>query len=92
MVVSQFNVKSIGTLEPKNDAPVRPHGHRPETPQVAFERMKMISGETKLLRGHGVIGNSENFLNCIYKVRPYSSAVLLLVKPLKAAMLKAPDH
>src|SRR5260370_13140936 len=92
VVVDQFNVKRIGTFEPKNNTPVCPHGYRPETLPVAFQRMKAITREIQLLRSHGVIKNRQNFLNCIYKIWPYSSPVGFVVKPFKAPMLTTPDH
>ena len=45
VVVDQFNVKRIRTLKAENNAPVRPHRNRPKTLQVAFQRVKPVSGE-----------------------------------------------
>ena len=91
VVVDQFNVKRMGTFEPKNNAPVCPHGDGQETLPVAFQRMQAVTREIKLLCSHGVIKNRQNFLNCIHKIWPYPAAVVLLVKPFKAAMLKTPN-
>jgi hypothetical protein len=36
MAISQLNIKRILALKSKNDAPIRPHGHGPESLQIAF--------------------------------------------------------
>jgi hypothetical protein len=45
VVVGQFNVKGVRSFKTKNNASVGPHRHGPEAFQIAFERMKMITGE-----------------------------------------------
>src|SRR5580704_12265685 len=43
VIVDQFYVKCIPALKAEDDPPVRPDGHRPELPQVAFQRMQTIT-------------------------------------------------
>jgi hypothetical protein len=92
VIVGQFNVKRIGALEAEDDSPIRPHANRPKPSKLAFERMQAIAGEIKLMRGRRVIEDSQNFLNCIREIRPYSATVVALVKSFEAAMLEAPHH
>src|SRR5579862_3274465 len=47
VVVDQFNVESVFSLKPENNAPVCPDGHRPETAQLPLERMQAIAGKVK---------------------------------------------
>src|ERR1035437_6538364 len=42
VVVDQFNVKGVGSFKTKHDAPVGAYRHRPQTFQIAFERVKAI--------------------------------------------------
>jgi len=48
--IHQFNIKGIFSLKSESNAPVCPHGHRPETAQLALERMQAIAGKVKGLR------------------------------------------
>jgi hypothetical protein len=45
VVVDQFNVKCGGFFKTKHDAPVGPHCHGPKPLQIAFQRVKTITGE-----------------------------------------------
>jgi hypothetical protein len=92
VVVDQFNVKSVGSFEAKNDAPIRPHRDRPKPLPFAFERMKAIPGNVESLRRSSRIEGRGNSFHCIHQIRPYTTAVVLFVKPFEAAMFKAPDH
>ena len=54
--------------------------------------MQAVAGESKLLRGRRVIEDSQNFLNCIGEISPYSATVVALVQPFEAAMLETSNH
>ena len=92
VVVNQFNVKSIFLVKTENDAPVGPHRHGPEAPQIAFERMQPVAGEIERLRGGGSIETAKNVLHGFQQIGAYSAAIAPFVKPFQAAMLKAPNH
>ena len=92
MVVSQFNIKSVGSCKTKNDAPVGPHRHGPQTLQVAFERMQAIAREIQSLRRDGGIENRENSFNRIQQVGANPASVTAFVEALEAAMLETPNH
>src|SRR5580704_14213277 len=50
VIIDQFNIKSVFSLETENDAPVCPHRHRPEAAESTLERMQAIAGEIESLR------------------------------------------
>jgi hypothetical protein len=54
--------------------------------------VQAITGEVHGLRRLRSVEPTENVFDVLDQVRPYPTAVLLLVKPFEAAMLKAPDH
>src|SRR5512136_510652 len=45
VVVYQFNVKDVVSFKSENDAPIGPHRDRPQSLQVAFERVQPIAGK-----------------------------------------------
>src|ERR1019366_1077247 len=92
VVVNQFNVKGIGALEAKNDTPIRPHRDRPKPFPFAFERVKAIPGNIESLRRNSRIKRREDSFRLVQQVGPDSAAIVMLVKPFEAAMLKAPNH
>jgi hypothetical protein len=92
VVIDQFNINRIISLEPKNDTPIGPHRYGPEALHVAFKRMEVVRGEAKVLRQQRVIQNGRNFLNRFREVGPNSATVIVFVEPFEAAMLKAPDY
>ena len=92
MIIDQLNVKHVAVLNPKDDAPVCPDGHGPETLQITFERVEAVSGKIKGLRYSCPIEAGQNVLDDIAQIGPYPTAVALLVEPFQSSMLEAPNH
>src|ERR1700722_66731 len=92
VIVNQFNVKGIFPFKTENDAPVGPHRHGPEAPQIAFERVQSVAGEVKRLRRRSSIQTAKNVLYRCQQIRAYPAAVVAFIEPFQPAMLEAPNH
>jgi len=92
VVIGQFNIKSIGACKTKNDAPVRPHRHGPQTLQVTFERMQAIAGQIQSLRRGRGVESRENSFNWIQQAWANPAPITALIEPLEATMLETPNH
>jgi len=92
MIVGQFNVKDILSFKTENDAPIGPDGHRPESLQIAFQRVQAIARQIESLRRRGGIENREDSFHRVQQVRTYPAAVAAFIEALQPAMLEAPDH
>jgi len=55
MVVQIIDVRGVTVLEAEDHTPVCPHGHRPVTGIVAFERMQTEAGQVHVVRRRGRI-------------------------------------
>src|SRR5437879_23387 len=92
VVVDQFHIPGVVPFKAERDAPVSPHGDRPEPFQVAFERVQSIPGNFQSLRRGGSVENGEDSLNCLQQVSPYPAPVAALIEPFQAPMLEASDQ
>ena len=92
MVVDQFNVKDVIPFKAENDAPVGPHRHGPEAPQITFERVQPIAGKVERLWPRGLIETGKNILDRFQQIGPYQAPVAALLKAFQAPMLEARDH
>jgi hypothetical protein len=91
VVIDQFNFKGV-VVKPKHNPPIGPYCYGPEALQLALKRMQPIAGKVKGLRRFGSIKNSQNFLNGVHQIAPYSSGVPVFVESFQTPVLKAPDH
>src|SRR5579859_1672106 len=92
MVVGQFNVKGILALKAEHDAPVGPHGHRPESFQVAFQRVQAIAGQVESLRRGSRIENRKDSFHRVQQVGAYPASVAPFIEAFQSSMLEAPNH
>ncbi len=92
VVVDQFSVKRIGSLEAENDAPVGSYCHRPEPFQVPFKSVQPVTGKVKCLRRVRLIEAGKNILNRVQQVGSYLAAVTTFVEPFQTPMLEAPNQ
>jgi hypothetical protein len=92
VIIKQSNVERISALETKNDAPVGPNCHRPETNQITFERMEAIARKIKCLGSVCLVETGKNILHRVQYIRPYAAPVASLVKPFQAAVFETPNH
>jgi len=73
-------------------APVGPHRHGPEAPQIAFERVHAVAGKIERLRRRGSIKTAKNVLHRFQQIRAYPAAVAAFIKPFQAAVLEGPNQ
>jgi hypothetical protein len=92
MVIGQLNVKRILSFKAENDAPIGPHGHGPESLQVAFQRVQPIAGQIEGLRRCRRIENRKDALRRVQQVGAYPASVPTFVETLETSVLEAPDH
>jgi len=92
VIINQFNVKSIFALKTENNAPFSPHGHRPEAPQLAFERMQPVAGEVERLRRRGMIEAAKNVFDRFQQIGPYAAPAIAFMEPFQAPVFEAPNH
>jgi hypothetical protein len=92
MVVSQFNVKGVLSLKSEDDAPIGPHGHRPESLQVALQRVRAIARQIESLWRCRRIENRKDSFHRVQQVGPDPASVAALIEAPETPMLEAPDH
>jgi hypothetical protein len=92
MVINQIDVPHISVSKTKDDAPICPNGHAPETPQVAFEGMESKAGEIHIFGNPSPAQNGKDVLNLFDPIRMESLAVAINKKPLKPLVPKTLDH
>src|SRR5260370_1902095 len=92
VVVGQINVKSVASLEAKNDPPVGTHNNGPKAFKVADETMKAESGNVHVFDFFRRIQEAENIFDPLDVLCAYAFANTVLEKALKALVAKADDH
>jgi hypothetical protein len=92
MVVDQLNVKGIVPLKAKNNSPIGPHRHGPESFQGTFQGMKTIPGQVQTLGACGGVEDRKDSFHGFQEVGPYPASVATLIETFQASMLEAPNH
>jgi hypothetical protein len=92
MIVGQFNIKGVLTLKPENDAPIGSHGHGPESPHVALQRMQPIARQIERLRRCRRIQNRKDSFHRLQQVAAYPASVPAFIEAFETSVLEAPNH
>ncbi len=92
VIIDQFNIVCIVALKAKHDAPICPDRYRPESFQVAFQRVQPVTRQVEGPRCIRLVQTGENIFNRIQQVGSYLAAVTMLIETLETSMLKASNH
>ena len=91
MVIQIVHIGRIATFETKNDAPIGADGDTPEPGQFAFQRMKTPARQIHMRRLGTPVQAGRHAPDFLQLLRIQSALIIIVEKPLQAAMTKPPD-
>lgn len=82
----------VAIVEAKDDPPVAVDRHRPESPEVAAQRMKPVTGQTHLFGRRDLVEALDNALYLGDHVGANARAIPTLIETLESPIRKTGDH
>src|ERR1700722_9977666 len=92
MVVHKIDIACVTGFEAEDDAPVRPHGDRPESTKVAPQRMRAERMNVQVFRPRRRVQCTEDKSNSPGVLGRHTARIVVLVEASQAPVATARDH
>lgn len=92
MIVDQIDIGGVALLESENDPPIRPHRNRPETFQVAFERMQAEARKIHVIGRFCPVQDEKDVFDFLRQIGADALALAILEQPFQPLVPETPDH
>ena len=92
MIIQQIDFECISVLETKDDAPVRPHRHRPEALQVPTQWVQSETMHVDVLDFLGYVQDCQDVLDLLNVLGIYPSAAAMFEELLQSLVAETYDH